>query len=314
MIVVSKVVLPTSNGGANLATEIAASQGIKIFAPPRSRLSFFNSPYFAHFNHQAVDIYPPSDFAPSPVVGKIKYISEFNAPKSKQLNSLAKEYLIAVETPISSKYLVRVLHVKPWVRIGDEVEIGEPLGELVRSSYFDFWTDLHLHVEIKPSLNLFRAGGGVLLRATLKGELNGSPSHSNFKATIEVTKPEYVLVSGPNVRIGSFLGIPVFVGDKMGILDGGVPHYGFGGVMVPDKIKIGDQVLLGGIKIGRVVEVFADGFAKFKAEPFSVKLENLRMKGISCYIGLDNRYAWKLVPNEVERTRFSGSAEVVFGS
>ena len=299
-------------GGIDLATEVVNSHGIKIFAPPKSRLSFFNSPYLAHFNHQAVDIYPPSNFAPSPAAGNIKYVRELNAPKSKQFNSSPKEYLIAVETPASSKYLVRVLHVKPWVRVGDEVEAGEPLGELIRSGYFDFWTDLHLHVEIRPSLDLLRARGGMQLCAKLEGKLDGAPSRSNFKGAIAAAKPEYALVDGPKVCIGPFTGAPVLAGDKTGILDGGVPHYGFGGVMAPDKIKIGDPISFGRVKIGHVVEVFADGFARFEVAPFSVKLENFRMRGVSCYIGLDKRHAWKLVQNKIEKTNFPDEAEVVF--
>ena len=35
-------------------------------------------------------------------------------------------------------------------------------------------------------------------------------------------------------------GMPVFAGNGIGILDGGVPHYGFGGAISLDEVKIGD--------------------------------------------------------------------------
>lgn len=293
-------------------TEIANLSGIKIYAPIKSRISFFNSPYLVHFSHQAVDIYPPFDFAPSPVAGKIKFTREFSAPKSSHFESSPKEYLTAIETPSSVEYLVRILHVKPWVRAGDEVEIGEPLGELIRSGYFDFWTDFHLHVEIRPRRDLIRARGGLQLSTRFKGKLCGLSPASNFKGRIMTTRPEYTLVDGPKASIGSITGAPVFVGDTVGILDGGVPHYGQGGVVALGKIEIGAPVSFEKVKIGHVVEIFADGFARFKALPFLVRLGRLPMRGVSGYLSLGNAHLWKIVPNAVGKVNLPNEEEIVF--
>lgn len=296
-----------------MEVEVARSRGIKIFAKMGGKVSFFNSPYLAHFNHEAVDIYPPSSLAISPVEGKIKYIREFNAPKSKQFSTSPKEYLVAIETQATSEYLVRILHVKPWVRQGDEVEVGEPLGELIRSGYFDFWTDPHLHVEIRPSHDLLRARGGIQLTyAKSEWKFCGAVSTSNFLGKIVSSKPEYVISNGPNASFGQFSGVPVLVGNKIGIMDGGVPHYGFGGVFSPDKIEIGDQVSLGEVKIGKVTEKFDDGWARFEAIPFSTSLENFRMKGISSYVGLGDSFRWKLIPNAIGCLKLPDEARVVF--
>ena len=40
-----------------------------------------------------------------------------------------KEYLIAIETPVTSGYLVRILHVKPIVKVGGSVKVGQILGK-----------------------------------------------------------------------------------------------------------------------------------------------------------------------------------------
>lgn len=298
-----------------MGIEVAHSQGIKIFAPKESRLSFFNSPYHAHFNHQAVDIYPPSGLAASPVAGKIKYIREFNAPAQKQFHSSPKEYLIAVETQASSEYLVRILHVKPSVRVGEEVEVGAPLGKLIRSGYFDFWTDPHMHVEIRPSRDLLRAKGGVQIFCVKpEGKFGGDSPASNFKGKIFSSKPEYVLLDGPNASIGQFTGVPVFVGGKIGVMDGGVPHYGFGGVISPQKIEVGDQVSLGSVKIGRVVETFDDGWARFEAKKFFTSLENFSMRGISSYLGLNNSFKWKLIPNAIGMMNLQNEVRVILST
>lgn len=307
--------------------KIAASCGIKIYAPRQSRVSFFNSPYLAHFEHRAVDIYPLSSKAPSPVEGRVRYIYEFSAPKTKQFQMPTKEYLIAIETPISSEYLVRILHVKPSVMVGDYVNMGEPLGEMIRNGHFDTWTDRHLHVEIRPCDNLLRARGGLPIHLIFEGKSNDTDSTSKktrcsmfthnertklsaFMGKVVALKPRSVLAEGPNTCIGPFVGMPVFVGNGIGILDGGVPHYGFGGVLSLDEVKIGDPVFLGNVKIGRVVERFADGFSRFKALSFSVKLEELSMKGISSYISLDGAYRWKFIPQAGKEINLEGEIAI----
>jgi len=307
--------------------KIAASCGIKIYAPRQSRVSFFNSPYLAHFEHRAVDIYPLSSKAPSPVEGRVRYIYEFSAPKTKQFQMPTKEYLIAIETPISSEYLVRILHVKPGVMVGDYVNVDEPLGEMIRNGHFDTWTDRHLHVEIRPHDDLLRARGGLPIRVVLDGKSNDAESTSEkarcsklacdeglklsaFMGKVVALKPRSVLVEGPKACIGPFVGIPVFVGEGLGILDGGVPHYGFGGVLSLNAVNIGDPVFLGDVKIGRVVESFADGFSMFEAEPFTIRLEDFSMKGISSYISLNGAYRWKFIPQAGENMNLDGEVSV----
>ena len=60
----------------------------------------------------------------------------------------------------------------------------------------------------------------------------------------------------------SFAGMPVFAGNGIGILDGGVPHYGFGGVLSLDEVKIGGTRVSWRRKDRTCAERFADGFLK----------------------------------------------------
>ena len=53
-----------------LTVEIASFCGIKIYAQLSNRVTFFNSPYPAHFEHKAVGIYPSSHDAPLSRRGK----------------------------------------------------------------------------------------------------------------------------------------------------------------------------------------------------------------------------------------------------
>jgi len=180
-----------------LTVEIASFCGIKIYAQLSNRVTFFNSPYPAHFEHKAVDIYPFFHDAPSPVEGKVTYIYEFTAPRTKQFQMLTKEYLIAIETPVTSEYFVRILHVKPIVKVGDSVKVGQILGEMVKNGHFDSWTDLHMHVEIRPRDNLIRARGGMPIYASLKWEkFYGMLPASSFQGKVVVQRPNYTLLKG----------------------------------------------------------------------------------------------------------------------
>ncbi|MBC7322954.1 MAG: peptidase M23, partial [Acetomicrobium sp.] len=99
----------------------------------------------------------------------------------------------------------------------------------------------------------------------------------------------------------------------IGILDGGLPHYGFGGVLAGKKIEIGDPVYIEGVRIGHVTKIYSDGFARFEVEPFSVKLDNFNMKGISCYMGLSGDFMWKLIPQDGKKMSLKDKASVIIG-
>ncbi len=73
----------------------------------------------------------------------------------------------------------------------------------------------------------------------------------------------------------------IVMGKGNGILDGGLPHYGFGGVLARGSAEIGDPVYIDGVRIGHVTNIYSDGFARFEVEPFSVKLDRCRTKIIA---------------------------------
>jgi hypothetical protein len=52
--------------------------------------------------------------------------------------------------------------------VGDVVEVGKPLGILLRSGFFDFWTDPHIHVEVRSPSDPIRAMGGFMLERLIK--------------------------------------------------------------------------------------------------------------------------------------------------
>jgi len=289
--------------------EVAKSGGISIHAPQSGRISFFNSPYHMHFELSAVDIYPEAMFAPSPVAGKVVAIRKFVAPKPKYFQAPRHDYIIAIQPPQAEANVVRVLHVIPSVELGQKVEVGDQLGEILRSGFYDFWTDLHLHVEIRRKEDFIRARGGMPLEPRLgEVKLINEPK-TNFKAKIVLHKPEYVLLQGaPLARVGNFIGLAASVGGQPGILDGGLPYYGWGAVM--GNYFINDEIFLGGLKIGMGVKRSVAGITKFKTLPISVQLNDLRVFGISCYLSLNDKYLLKAVPRKLGAIDISGEVNV----
>jgi len=111
-------------------------------APDDAAASFFKSPFRAHETGSAVDI-AYGDFgspASSPVDGVIMDIREFETPTPFRDRNF-KEYLTAVRC---GRLIVRILHVKPDLGIGDHVRtvgvvrLARGGGADVDSDIFDF--------------------------------------------------------------------------------------------------------------------------------------------------------------------------------
>ena len=57
---------------------------------------------------------------------------------------------------------------KPPVKEGDEIDVGTPLGCLIRDGFFHPWTDPHIHVELRSRSDPIRATGGYPLVPAIK--------------------------------------------------------------------------------------------------------------------------------------------------
>lgn len=211
---------------------VANVDNITIKCPAEGRFSFFNSPYIAHRTFTGIDIYPPSDFgesAPSPVLGKVVMIRKIKCPKSGEFKASTYDYVILIKSIENPCRIIKVLHVDPSIKVGDTVEPGQELGFLLRSGYFDFWTDPHIHVEIRKPEDPIRARGGLKLQSTLKMKDLKIKSESSLKGTVLTVKPEYLLILlEDNLRYG----LTVKAGGYVGVIDGGIPHYGRFGVHI----------------------------------------------------------------------------------
>lgn len=189
------------------------------------RFSRYNSPYPEHDAGTAIDLYPDRDdqIAPSPLAGEVVNIRTVRCPPKPY--AVENDHLLVVDT---GEYVARVLHVDPTVAEGDRVEVGDALGTLVRSGFFAPWVANHLHVAFRDhDANPVRATGSLPLDLELDTPIEPVPWDGT--GSVVDTGDTWVLLDEPTHPAPGdrFAGI---ASDDGRVIDGGLPHYDYGGV------------------------------------------------------------------------------------
>lgn len=234
---------------------VASSQGVTVYCPENGKFSFFNSPYPMHGAYSAVDIYCGNSFgcfAPSPVYGEIVKIRRVKCPDKKDFECSSFDYVILLRSLENPNMLVKLLHLEPIVEVGDTVKLGENLGFLIRSGFFDFWTEPHIHVEVRNPSDPIRARGGFTFES-LQAPKNNAAKLEKLEGKVVESRDEYSLAALDGNLEG---GVPVDVDGHIGFLDAGIPHYKTFGVHVCARPSTGGTVSLCGAKIGVVKSVY----------------------------------------------------------
>ena len=185
------------------------------------QFTLYNSPYVAHDHGCAIDLYPETERAPSPVAGEVIDTQTVRAPPKPYAEE--HDYLILIDT---GTHVARMLHVEPTVEPGEYVEVGDEVGKLVRAGFFAPWVPNHIHLGFRTyEANPYRASGSlpVAVDVTVEGlEWDGS-------GTVVETGDTWARLDAPtNPSPGStFVGLA----SDGGVLDGGFPHYDRGGLL-----------------------------------------------------------------------------------
>ena len=184
------------------------------------RFSLYNSPYPAHDTGCAVDLYPGSDEATSPVAGEVIETRTVRCPPKPY--AVDEDHLILIDC---GDVVARILHVDSAVSAGETVAVGDSLGTLVRSGFFGQWVDNHVHLGFRSyDQNLRRASGSLPLAVDV--DVAAAP----WDGTGEVveTGATHVALDTPS-RSGE--GFAALSSDEGVPLDGGLPHYTGGGAL-----------------------------------------------------------------------------------
>ncbi|MGM0590989.1 MAG: hypothetical protein ACQETI_05050 [Halobacteriota archaeon] len=184
------------------------------------RFTRFNSPYPAHDEGCAVDLYPATNDGISPVAGEVIDTRTVRAPPKPY--AADSDHLILVDT---GDYVARILHVEPQVEPGDYVEVGQVLGPMVRAGFFAPWVGNHVHLGFRShGDDLYRARGSLPVNV----EVEVQPLPWDGTGTVVSTGDTFVVLDAPAHPNpgGQFVAIAADDGTP---LDGGLVHYAGGG-------------------------------------------------------------------------------------
>ncbi|MFX1418357.1 MAG: hypothetical protein ACFE9N_05495 [Promethearchaeota archaeon] len=277
--------------------DIIKMDDIKVSIPQTSHFSIGTSPYYAHQHGLAIDIYHNLTLKNyevlSPISGKVYKIKTLAAPKPKFPNGLDVDYLILISNPSNSEIIWKIMHIKPFIKVGEKIEEGDLLGETIRNGYFAYWSSPHLHLELRPINDAIRARGGKNLNIAFKKTRFNEESlielnTERIQVKIHSVHPEMVLAKLPPEfyhRISPIYGIKIMVKNLHCILDGGIPHYKIGTVLLPEEfnLKTLPSIYLGSNNIGTLNEIKGQ-FGFFKFENIKILLNNREIRGISLYL------------------------------
>jgi hypothetical protein len=248
--------------------KIANVKGLYFEIPNKVWYSFFNSPYQGHRLGSAIDVYYHENAIFPFEEGVVREIRKIRTP--------SLDYLIIIKV---NEFCLKVLHVKPTVKIGETLYRGDEFGELITSGFFYPWSDKHAHFEVRDCGDRYRVRGGYPLRP-LYPKLVPSAIGDEFEVIEK--KEKYCWLR--SVSTGRKNLTPLAYQNTS--IEGGLPHYGYGVVFGNlDRIEI----------FG--IELKTNPFTKIFEANFEVFANDCKIKGIGVYC---NQEKIKLIGGEFE--------------
>lgn len=283
---------------------MAVTLGRETLAP-FERFTLFNSPYPAHAEGAAIDLYPGDAVsahpggdtrAPSPVAGDVLDTRTVAAPSRAYAADEDHLILVDVERPAAAAGLVaRVMHVDPAVGPGDQVTVGDDLGRLVRSGFYAPWVPNHVHLGFRsPGADPYRASGSERLSLTVDVE----PIPWDGTGEVVATGDTYAVLDSPAHPAPGERWVGVAAGGPggTGVLDGGLPHYDGGGLLTSDATSASSE---GPVSLaGRVVGVAAGRSVAW--DDVTVLANGRPVTGLSLFCAHDAGFGAKLVGEAVD--------------
>ncbi|OYR45465.1 hypothetical protein [Halorubrum sp. Hd13] len=209
---------------------------MSVTLPPDSldgyrRFSRFNSPYPAHDDGSAVDLYPEDGRGVSPVSGVVRETRTVGCPDRSYAAS--EDHLIVVDLDdewcrragAAPGTAARILHVVPEVSPGDRVDVGDDLGPTTRSGFFGQWVDDHVHLGFRaPGASALRASGSLPVDV----DVAVAPIPWDGEGVVVERGPTHVILDAP-VHPDPGESFAALASDERIPLDGGLAHYAGGG-------------------------------------------------------------------------------------
>lgn len=280
---------------------LVQENNIRIYLPKHAHFSFATSPYHAHQHGVALDIYQDLSLtnftALSPIKGKVIKTRALRAPTPRFQGGISKEYVTLIENAEDRQLLYKILHVKPKIKKGTVVNVGDTLGETIKNGYFAPWSSPHLHLELRTKKHPFRARGGKkipfnLLKSALqplKPQENNKPTYQ-VSIKIKAIHSNYYLGVAPAsfyTRFNDIFGLSGRLKGEKCILDGGIPLYKNGIVLFSQKYEddyLKSPVYLGPHEIGQINGGY-NNFYFYRFKELNFYLGEKKLRGISLFLG-----------------------------
>ncbi len=272
---------------------VAEAHGVRVHCPLKGRYSFFNSPYPAHQLHTGVDIYPGGRFGEdtfSPVTGVVTEIRRVKAPAGRGFKDAGHDTLILIEADENPTAIVKLLHIDPMVSVGDRVSQVDPIGSMIRSGYYGWGTSPHIHVEVRRKEDPLRARGGYLFKRIIT-PIAGEAT-AEIVGEVVYVQPEYAFIKLSQKSYG----LQGEVNSVSGVLDGGIPYYGWLGVHL-DEPNLGEIRLLGRT-IADVIRIYP-GSCIANTREFNFTLNDKPILGLSLYLTPIKQPIVKILPRKI---------------
>ena len=196
----------------------------------------------------AADIYSEYPYLPVSK-GVVKDIVRI--PSNSNSNGVMDEWVIIISLGGGGDVL-KILHVKPTIRKGEKLYLGDQLGEFVRTYHFFPWTEPHMHVELRKASDPLRALGGYKLIPELEllNILERYECRVREVFVVRYVGGSYYLLKpmGGGYPCAQVSGVN-------GFLDGGIPHYGHASVLMPKTLSVlyGMKISAGNYIVGEFI-------------------------------------------------------------
>jgi len=267
--------------------------GVRVHCPREGRFSLFNSPYPGHRLKSGIDVYPSLAFggvAPSPVEGDVVMVRRVKAPRGRGFTDAGYDVVTLLKPVDNPGVVVKILHVDTRLSTGDHVDLGDELGSMLRSGYYGWGTSPHIHLEVREPSDPLRARGGHTIHV-LKGFADAEPAEE-IAGEVVWTQPEYALL---RLRTRG-AGLTGDLDGEPGVVDGGIPYYGWLGFHT-ERPTYGAVRLLGH-PIADVKEV-KDRAAIAETRGFSFILDSEPLLGLSLYLTPRAEPIVKVLPRKI---------------
>ena len=276
---------------------IAECRGVVLYSAEDGFLSFTNSPYYGHRHLSSVDLYPRRgvDSACSPIEGTV-----LEARKLRLMN----DYIIVVATGVSET-CVKILHVEPEVEVGDHLAPGDVMGRLVWSPFFNFWTDRHMHVEVRSPEDRLRAKGGYALDPKPLIEKSKMIAEAPTSFRVGQVLDRYTLLRASSTIPLFATPLPLEFGGILFSTEGGLPHYGHGALWSGCKELCASTLEL--IKRSLSVDFIEGGYIHFVRPEKEAAVNGQEYRGIGLYLSDPHV---KLIPRRLGRMSLEVGDEI----